>query len=154
MQQNDLPFTAQRLVCFLPVVGGFAFAIVVLVILQTNDGQGFAAQPIAHLEPIVVAVGSMLLVGSLVLRSLLHRRADAAEAGRARSLARFRARLVPIVLLEGGALFGTIAFLLSGRAIPHLMVVLALILVQIVLLPVRDVDDKGLGGVRDRGQRT
>lgn len=142
MQQPSLPFHVQRLVCIAPVLGAVLFAIVVGVILQGNDGRGFAVEPMPDLDTVIVAVGGVLLIGGLMLRAVLHGRADATEHGPARSLARFRARLVPIAILEGGALLGLVGWLLTGAAVPNLVVALVLIAAQIAILPLHDVDDR------------
>jgi len=75
-----------------------------------------------------------------VMRSVLGRQADA-QPSATRAGARFRAVLVPMAMLEGGALLGITVWMISGAAVPNLVVALVLFALMIALVPLRDPDE-------------
>jgi hypothetical protein len=132
-------FAQQRLVCIVLLIGMSFCAVAVAVALQANAGRGMAHEPLPALDTAAVAVGAALVVGALVLRAGLGGVA-ARAAPESRPLARFRATLVPIAVLEGGCAFDLTVWLLNGRAVPGLAVAMVLLAIAIVLVPFTDPD--------------
>lgn len=139
MSTGSPSFAQQRLICIALLLGMSFYAIVVAVVLQTNDGKGLASEPLPALDTVVVVVGAAMAVGAFVLRAALRGAAEQ-TAVEQRAMARFRAALVPIVLLEGGCLFGVTVWMLNGSAVPGLAVAMVLLAVAIVMVPFSDPD--------------
>lgn len=137
MTSPQIPFAAQRVV-FLALVFGLLVFMGVIAVLQ-NSGQPVAATPIPVLDTVSIALGAVTAVGAFAVRGPLHRQADA-QPPTARGLARFRAHLVPLAILEGGALFALVTWLLNGNAVPSLVVANLLLAMMIAILPLRDPD--------------
>lgn len=133
-------FAQQRLICFALLMGVGAFALVVAFLLQQNGGAGLSPEVDPMLGTLVLVVGPSMAVAALGMRSVLRRKADAAPVA-TRAMARFRAVLVPMAMLEGGALLGITVWMLSGAAVPNLVVALVLLALMIALVPLRDPDD-------------
>ncbi len=141
-ERPPLPFTQQRLVFFALLLGMTMYAIVVAVVLQTNDGKGMGEAPIEMLDTVVIAVGAASALGAFSLRGILQRQAEAA-VGADRSHMRFRATLVPLAMIEGGCLFGLTVWMLNGNAVPNLVVAMVLLSVAIAFVPFSDPDAGG-----------
>ena len=139
MQGASPTFAQQRLICIALLVGMSFYAIVVAIVLKTNDGKGMAPEPLVILDTVVVAVGAAMAIGAFVLRSVLGGAAEK-TAPEQRAMARFRAALVPIVLLEGGCLFGVTVWMINGTPVPGLVVAMVLLAIAIVLVPFTDPD--------------
>jgi len=133
-------FAQQRLICFALLLGVGAFALVVAFLLQQNGGAGLSPEVDPMLGTVVLAVGPSMAVAALVMRSVLGRQADA-QPSATRAGARFRAVLVPMAMLEGGALLGITVWMISGAAVPNLVVALVLFALMIALVPLRDPDE-------------
>lgn len=133
-------FAQQRLICFALLMGVGAFALVVAFLLQQNGGAGLSADVDPMLGTVVLAVGPSMAVAALLVRGMLSRKADA-EPIATRAGARFRAVLVPMALLEGGALLAITVWMISGAAVPNLVVALVLLALMIALVPLRDPDE-------------
>lgn len=133
-------FAQQRLICFALLMGVGAFALVVAFLLQQNGGAGLSPEIDPLLGTMVLVVGPSMAVAALVARSVLGRKAEA-EPAATRASARFRAVLVPMAMLEGGALLGITVWMLSGAAVPNLVVALVLLALMIALVPLRDPDE-------------
>lgn len=133
-------FAQQRLVCFALLMGVGAFALVVAFLLQQNGGAGLAPDIDPMLGTAVLVVGPSMAVAALLVRGMLARKADA-EPMATRASARFRALLVPMAMLEGGALLGITVWMMSGAAVPNLVVALVLLALMIALVPLRDPDE-------------
>jgi hypothetical protein len=56
-----------------------------------------------------------------------------------------RATLVPLAVLEGGALFALVAWLLAGKEQPGLVAALVLLTAMLSLVPLRDPDEEVAG---------
>lgn len=132
-------FAQRRLICLALLMGVGAYALVVAFLLQQN-GAGLSPDVDPMLGTVTIAVGSSMAVAALLMRHVLGSKADA-EPMATRPLARFRAALVPMALLEGGALLGITVWMLSGAAVPNLVVALVLIAAMIALVPLRDPDE-------------
>lgn len=140
MTVNDSPpFGQQRLIAIALLAGAAMFAIVVAVLLQTRDGKGMAPEPIPQLDTVVVVVGVTMALGAVVLRSVLRSVAEKADAEE-RTMARFRATLVPIVLLEGASMLALTDWMLSGRPVPGLVVAMVALAIGIAMVPFTDPD--------------
>lgn len=141
-ERPPLPFAQQRLVFFALLLGMTMYALVVAVVLQTNDGKGLSEAPVALLDTVVIAVGAASALGAFSLRGIMQRQAEAA-VGSARSHARFRATLVPVAMLEGGVLLGLTVWMLNGNVVPNLVVALVLLSIAIAFVPFADPDADG-----------
>lgn len=141
-ERPPLPFAQQRLVFFALLLGMTMYAIVVAVVLQTNDGKGMGEAPIEMLDTVVIAVGAASAFGAFSLRGILQRQAEAA-VGADRSHRRFRATLVPLAMIEGGCLFGLTVWMLNGNAVPNLVVAMVLLSVAIAFVPFSDPEAGG-----------
>lgn len=133
------PFAQQRVLFFALPLGVVAFAIAIGVMhadpelsktLANGDPLGPAVWPVAAGAG-VVAFG---------LRRMLQAWTDGLQGPR-RRLARMRATLVPLAVLEGGALFALVAWLLSGAEQPGLVAALVLLAAMLALVPLRDPDE-------------
>lgn len=133
-------FAQQRLIAFALLFGVGAYALVVAFLLQQNDGKGLQPDVAPELANVVLMLGPALLVTSLVLRTVMNRRAEALPPGERASL-RFQALLLPLAVLEGGALFGITVWMLSGKAVPNLVTALVLFAAMIAIVPLRDPDE-------------
>ena len=130
-------FAIQRIIFFVLLMGMTMFLIITAVILQMKDGKGLAEEP---LEPLNIA--SMVIAGSMismafVTRGSIGKRAELAS-GDERNRLRFVSRLVPVVMLEGGCLFGTLTWLLNGQAVPALVAALVCLAIAIAIVPFTD----------------
>lgn len=134
-----LPFATQRLVFFGLLFGMTMFALAAAVLIMTNDGKGMASSPLPQLQSVVVPIGIAAAIGALVMRRTLLRTLPQAP-GRERSQARFRATLVPLVLLEAGCLFALTSWFLNGDTVPNLVVALVLLSLAIAIVPLSDPD--------------
>jgi hypothetical protein len=140
---QQIPFAQQRLVLVALLLGMTMYAIAAGIVLQTNDGKGIGGDAVPpFLETIVLVAGVALAAASFQLRSVLTRRAAAAEA-EARSAMRFQSRLIPIAMLEGGCLFAITVWLLTGNTVPSLVVALVLLSLAIAQVPFQDPDTGG-----------
>lgn len=133
------PFAQQRLVCFALLLGMTVYAIVAAVMLQCNDGKGLAGEPIPLLETIAGSMGAILTVTAILLRFVLRGKAEKLT-GDGRAAARFASVLVPLAILEGGCLFATTVWMLTGNAVPSLAVALVMLAIAIALVPFSDPD--------------
>lgn len=138
--RHNASFAQQRLIAFALLMGVGAFALVTAFVLQQNEGKGIDPDAVPELGTVVLLLGPALLVTGLVLRTLLNRRAEALPADERGGL-RFQALLLPMAMLEAGALFGITVWLLSGRAVPGLVVALVLFAAMIAIVPLRDPDE-------------
>jgi hypothetical protein len=140
MSSTAPPFAIQRIVCFALLLGMVAFAVVVALVLQSNEGRGLAETRIEVLDTMAIAVGVASATGALVLRTILNGKAAAAPPAE-RASARFVATLVPLATLEGGCMLALTAWLLNGTMFPNLAVAGLLLTVAIVVVPFRNPDD-------------
>ena len=134
------PFAIQRLILMAMIIGMTMFLIVAGVILQTNDGIGLADPPLEILDTVAGAAGTALIVAGLAIKALLSGRAARMESAE-RNAAMFRARLIPIAVLEGACLLCTVTWLLNGNAVPALAVALVALAAAIAIVPFRDPDE-------------
>lgn len=135
-------FAQLRIVCFALLFGMTSFAVVAAVLLQGNDGKGFAEEPLPMLDTVVVAVGAAAALVAFALRRVLGPRADETDP-QLRLAARFRATITSIAALEGGSLFGIVTWLLQGDPVPGLVVAMVLLSIAIAMVPFRDPDATG-----------
>jgi hypothetical protein len=135
-------FATQRLVCIALLLGMTTFAIVVAVVLQQNEGRGLADHRLPELDDAVVFVGIGAGLVALAVRSLLFKLAARSDPEQ-RGMARFRATLVSLALLEGGCLFGLCVWMLNGNAVPGLAAALALLSLAVLVVPFTDPDAIG-----------
>lgn len=138
MDRPTIPFAAQRLVFFALLLGMVAYTVAVAVLLQ-QLGKGLADEPVPRLDDVVVFTGLGLAIAAMLIRRRLQAGCERL-AGAERGAARFRATLVPLAMLEGGCLFGTTTWLLSGRPVPGLVVAMVLLSLAILIVPFRDPD--------------
>lgn len=136
MTPPKIPFAMQRLV-FLALVFGVLAFMGVIALLHSSGGPPIVAAPIPELDLVCMGFGAGSTVAALALRGLLHRRADALPPD-ARGVARFRAHLVPLAILEGGSLLALVTWMVNGHPLPGLVVALVLLSVMIMIIPFRD----------------
>lgn len=137
---RNASFAQQRLIAFALLMGVGAYALVVAFLLQQNDGKGLQPDVAPELANVVLMLGPAMLVTGLVLRTMMNRRAEALPVEE-RAALRFQAMLVPMAILEGGALFGITVWMLCGRAVPSLVTALVLFAAMIAIVPLRDPDE-------------
>jgi hypothetical protein len=140
MEPKALPFAAQRIVYFALLMSMVVYSIVPAVVLQQNGGKGLAETPLASLDTTAIALGALLAVAAVVVRSKLHAKA-AQQRGAQRTNALFRATLVPLAMLEAGCLMSLTAWLLNGNPVPGLVVAMVLLSLAILIVPMRDPDE-------------
>jgi hypothetical protein len=128
------PAQAQRLVAAAILLGAAAFAVIVPILLQANDGRGYAEAAVPRLDWIATGTAAVLAVAAVSMRTTMLGRAEALEPPQ-RDTARLQATLVVLALLEGGMLFSCVTWLLNGTAVPNAVAAGALFALAIVLLP-------------------
>lgn len=126
---------------FLAMVFGITmYAIVAGVMIGSNDGKGLVENLDGLIVDMTVWIGGGAAIGAITARQLMQRGLEdqppAAVAAR-----RFVARLVPIAILEAGALFALTIWLLSGKNVPPLAVAMVLLSIAIAIVPFRDPDE-------------
>lgn len=132
-------FAQQRLILFALLLGMTMYAIAIAVILQTNDGQGMSPTITVDFDWIVPAVGASLTIAALLVRGALQRTAES-RTGNARAKARFSAALVPVAMVEGGCLLALTMWMMTGRAVPHLVTAMVILAIAIAIVPFSDPD--------------
>lgn len=132
------PFAVQRIVFFSLLGGIVMFTVVVAVLIQGNDGKGLG-DPIEALDKVVIGVAASVGLAALFARGALARAANDAPAAE-RSGKRFLATLVPLAMLEGGAMLGLTAWMINGTAVPNLVTAMVLFAAAILLVPFSDPD--------------
>ena len=137
---RNASFAQQRLIAFALLMGVGAYALVVAFLLQQNDGKGLQPDVAPELANVVLMLGPAMLVTGLVLRTVMNRRAEALPVDE-RAPLRFQAMLLPMAVLEAGALFGITVWMLSGKAVPSLVTALVLFAAMIAIVPLRDPDE-------------
>lgn len=134
-------FAQQRIVCFALVLGVVAMAGVIAFLTdESGAAQPGEPPPEDLLGPYVWPVAAAAAVAAFLVRGFLHGKADAAE-GSARRWLRFRATMVPLALLEGGALFGLVAWLQARKEQPGLIAALVLLAGMLAIIPLQDRDE-------------
>ncbi len=135
------PFAQQRVLFFALPMGVIAFAIAIAVLHGDPElAKAFAGGAGDALADLAWPVAAGALLGGFALRRGLQARAERL-AGGARLRARFHATLVPLAVFEGGALFGLVGFLLSGKEQPGLIAALVLLAAMLAIVPLRDPDE-------------
>jgi len=134
-----IPFYQQRVIFVALLLSMTLYAIGTAIVLQFNDGEGLASEPMAELNPIGIAFGLVSGMTAITLRMRLGARAETLE-GAARSNARYMSRLIPLVIIEGGCLLNITAWLINGEALPSLAIALVLLAVAITITPLNDPD--------------
>jgi F0F1-type ATP synthase membrane subunit c/vacuolar-type H+-ATPase subunit K len=137
---RNASFAQQRLIAFALLFGVGAYALVAAIVLQQNDGKGLQPDLPTELADVALLLGPAMLVAGLVLRVVMNRRAEALPADE-RAPLRFQALLLPLAVLEAGALFGITVWMLSGKAVPSLVIALVLFAAMIAIVPLRDPDE-------------
>ncbi len=133
------PFAQQRVLFFALPLGVVAFAIAIGVMHADPElSKTLAGEDL--LGPAVWPVAAGAGVVAFGLRRMLQAWADGL-AGQPRRRARMRATLVPLAVLEGGALFALVAWLLAGKEQPGLVAALVLLAAMLALVPLRDPDE-------------
>lgn len=135
------PFAQQRILFFALVLGVVAMAgVIAFLTNEAGAAQPGEPPPEDLLGPYVVPVATALAAAAFLIRGFLHGKADAA-AGEERRRLRFRATFLPLVLLEGGALFGLIAWLQARKEQPGLIAALVLLAGMLAIIPLQDRDE-------------
>lgn len=135
------PFAQQRILFFALVLGVVAMAgVIAFLTNEAGAAQPGEPPPEDLLGPYVVPVAAALAAAAFLVRGFLHGKADAA-AGEERRRLRFRATFLPLVLLEGGALFGLIAWLQARKEQPGLIAALVLLAGMLAIIPLQDRDE-------------
>lgn len=135
------PFAVQRIVC-LSLLGGIAmYTVVVAVLLQGNDGKGLGDPVVPILDQIVIWAGAGVALAAFTLRAALMRAVDAAPPAERRDK-RFVATLLPLAMLEGGAMLGITVWLINGTAVPNLVTAMVLFAAAILVVPLRDPEER------------
>ncbi|MFN7587158.1 MAG: hypothetical protein ACK501_12105 [Planctomycetota bacterium] len=137
---RNASFAQQRLIAFGLLFGVGAYSLVAAIVLQQNDGKGLQPDLPAELADVALMLGPAMLVAGLVLRLVMNRRAEALPADE-RASPRLQALLLPMGVLEAGALFGITVWMLSGKAVPSLVTALVLFAAMIAIVPLRDPDE-------------
>ena len=137
---RNASFAQQRLIAFALLFGVGAYALVAAIVLQQNDGKGLQPDLPTELADVALLLGPAMLVAGLVLRVVMNRRAEALPVDE-RAPLRFQALLLPMGVLEAGALFGITVWMLSGKAVPSLVIALVLFAAMIAIVPLRDPDE-------------
>jgi hypothetical protein len=137
---RNASFAQQRLIAFALLFGVGAYALVAAIVLQQNDGKGLQPDLPPELADVALLLGPAMLVAGLVLRVVMNRRAEALPVDE-RAPLRFQALLLPMGVLEAGALFGITVWMLSGKAVPSLVIALVLFAAMIAIVPLRDPDE-------------
>lgn len=133
------PFAQQRVLFFALPLGVVAFAIAIGVMHADPElSKKLAGEDL--LGPAVWPVAAGAGVVAFGLRRMLQAWADGL-AGQPRRRARMRATLLPLAVLEGGALFALVAWLLAGKEQPGLVAALVLLAAMLALVPLRDPDE-------------
>jgi len=133
------PFAQQRVLFFALPLGVVAFAIAIGVMHADPElSKTLAGEDL--LGPAVWPVAAGAGVVAFGLRRMLQAWADGL-AGQPRRRARMRATLLPLAVLEGGALFALVAWLLAGKEQPCLVAALVLLAAMLALVPLRDPDE-------------
>ena len=114
--------------------------VIAFVTIEAGAAQPGEPPPEDLLGPYVVPVATALAAAAFLIRGFLHGKADAA-AGEERRRLRFRATFLPLVLLEGGALFGLIAWLQARKEQPGLIAALVLLAGMLAIIPLQDRDE-------------
>lgn len=145
-QAKAPPFAQQRILFFAMAMGVVAMAVVIGVLANEIGPTAPGAPPPAQLPPddllgvFVWPFAAVHATAAFAVRRYLHGKADAAE-GEARRMFRFRATLVPLALLEGGALFGLVAWLTAKNEQPGLIAALVLLAAMLAIIPLQDRDE-------------
>ena len=135
------PFAQQRILFFALVLGVVAMAgVIAFLTNEAGAAQPGEPPPEDLLGPYVWPVAAALAAAALLVRGFLHGKADAA-AGEERRRLRFRATFLPLALLEGGALFGLIAWLQARKEQPGLIAALVLLAGMLAIIPLQDRDE-------------
>lgn len=137
---RNASFAQQRLIAFALLFGVGAYTLVAAFVLQQNDGKGLQPELPAELADVALLLGPAMLVTGLVLRTVMNRRAEALPVDE-RAPLRFQAMLLPMAVLEAGALFGITIWMLCGKAVPSLATALVLFAAMIAIVPLRDPDE-------------
>ncbi len=114
------------------ILGQILFAAVAAFV-RTGRKPAGGESGLEALGLAALALGLAALCGGLVLRGFL--RVPEGATGRARALAVVRRALVPIAVLEGGAIFNLLAWMLLPAASGNLLLAGLLVAVQVVLFP-------------------
>ncbi len=129
------PTQAQaRLIAIAILLGGFAFAVVVPIILSQSDGKGLADPPVTILTWIAAGFALVAAAAGFGLRSAMLQRAENAT-GDARQTGRVQATILGLAMLEGGILFNCVVWLLNGTAVPNAIAAGLLLALGLLMVP-------------------
>lgn len=136
-------FAQQRIIFFTLPLGVIGFAIAIGVMHADPElAKAFAGgDPLGEAVWPVAAGAGVVAFG---LRRMLQGWTDGL-AGAQRRRMRMRATLLPLAVLEGGALFALVAWLLSGEEQPGLVAALVLLAAMLAIAPLRDPDEDVAG---------
>ncbi|MEZ6037867.1 MAG: hypothetical protein R3F29_10330 [Planctomycetota bacterium] len=137
MYRRVPPFSAQRLMLLAMVFGITMYAIAAGVVIHFNDGKGLVDRMDRTLVDLTTWIGGGAALAALAARQLLQRSVAGLSGDEAR-MRHFQTRVVPIVILEGGALFALTIWMLSGKDVPPLAVAMVLLAIAIANVPFRD----------------
>jgi len=133
---DPAPTPAQlRIVAFALFGGAAAFALAVPLLLHLHGGQGY--DPVAALDLVGPLLAPSALVGALLLRARLRRRAEHAPPEQRQGFAA-AATLVPLAMLEGAAIFNAVAWLLNGTAYPFVLAIVFALGAMVAFVPRTD----------------
>ena len=128
-------FAVQRAICLAVVSLTLTICGGALVMREAPLGK----DPFVALDPVIMILAPASVLLALVYRSVAKRRA-ARLSGAQRAGMLFTSRLIPLAILEGGALIAAVAYYLGAPATPALVVMVALPLLMLGLVPLTDPD--------------
>jgi len=136
MEQRPVPSIRAVQIVWLAILAGPVVFAAVIPFLLPPEGGGLGGAELGILQWIAVAVAVVNVAIAFVIRG--KRFADAAEVEGDQRLAIYAsAAILFIALLEGAILFGLVAWLVTGEALPAIAMVVVLYALAIANFPSR-----------------